>query len=256
MNNHKVIFILFVVFFQLQLICAKELTVCYVNWEPFYGKDLPNEGPMTEVIYEAFSRAGYQITTTALPWSRATKKVKNGDIDILLGMYFTVERSKNYEFSDAIAFIDIGLISHTNLGVTQFESMLDLRPYTIGVNQNWVNSSEFDSAYYLKKDPAKNQTLTIRKLLYNRVDMIAVSHEIFKYEVAKQGKDISNYTFIEPKLSKSSLHLTTGKKNPRHKEIITAFNAGLKSMKADGTYTKILKHHKINKASIMHHTSE
>lgn len=256
MNNHKVISVLFATLVQFYFANAKELTVAYVDWEPFYGENLPNEGPIAEIASEAFARSGYTITTQALPWSRATKKVEDAEIDVLLGVYYTIERSRIYEYSKVIAFVDVGLVSRADLDIKNYQSMLDLRPFSIGISQNWANSPEFDSAYYLKKDPAKNQILTIRKLLHQRVDMIAVSHEVFRHEMSKQGEAIKNFTYIEPKLSRSTLHMASGKKNPKHQEIIKAFNAGFASMKADGTYEEILKRHNLYAASAMSHTSE
>lgn len=253
MNLKRHIIALLAVLVFSSFLSAKEVTIGYTNWEPFYGDNLPNKGAIFEIVNHSFTKAGYTTKAQLLPWSRATKKVADGEIDILISMYYTDQRTETYAFSEPLAYVNVGLISHTNLGISEFKSMRDLRPYSIGVNRNWVNSSEFDEAYYLKKDPAKNQKLTIRKLLHQRVDMIVVAQEIFKHEVVRMGHKFEDYTFIEPILSHPALHLASGKKNPRHKQIIDDFNRAFQTMIVDGSYSKIMQRHQLENASVINH---
>lgn len=218
------------------------------NWPPFYAESLDNGGPLTEIVDEAFKRMGHTATTEFLPWTRARRKVLIGEADIILGAYFSEQRSKKHHFSDPIMMVDVGLIAHKNSGIQRFNKLEELTPYSIGVSKGWVNSPEFDNANYLSKDVANNQILNIRKLAHHRVDIISVSSEVFKYELAKNNLShtLSQYVFLQPLLSKSSLRLMIRKSHPDHKEVIDRFNQTLAEMKKDGSYQLILKKHSID----------
>jgi polar amino acid transport system substrate-binding protein len=59
--------------------------------------------------------------------------------------------------------------------------------------------------------------------------------------IAQEDPNLLNeIRFTNNSLSSNPLHVTSGKKNPRHKEIIKAFNMGLADIKANGTYAKIM----------------
>lgn len=60
--------------------------------------------------------------------------------------------------------------------------------------------------------------------------------------IAKENPALlTKVSFTENSLSSYSLHVTSGLKNPRHQEIIAAFNKGLAEIKASGEYAKILE---------------
>ncbi len=45
--------------------------------------------------------------------------------------------------------------------------------------------------------------------------------------------------FTQGSLSSNKLYVTSGLKNPKHQELIQAFNKGLEEIKANGTYNAI-----------------
>ena len=228
--------------------CAREVKMATTNWPPFYGESLVNGGPLTEIVSEAFRRMGHTSSVEFLPWSRARRKVLIGESEIILGAYFSEQRAKKHHFSDAVMMVDVGLVARKELGITSFKNLRELTPHTIGVSKGWINNAEFDAANFLSKDIATNQVLNIRKLAHNRVDMISVSFEVFKYELAQNNLTgtLPKYVFLEPLLSRASLHLMMRKGSLDHVKIINQFNSTLKEMKKDGTYQLILKKHKID----------
>lgn len=226
---------------------AREIKMVTTQWAPFYSDQLPRGGPVTEIVVEAFKRSGHQATVEYLPWSRALKKVTENQADLVLGAYYTEARSKVFSYSAPIMMVNVGLVANSSIGIESFKSLRELSPYKIGVSKGWANSPEFDAAPYLNKDLANNQILNIRKLGFGRVDMIAVSFEVFRYEDSKihpQHEKVT-HSFLKPLLSRSPLHLIMSKQLEGQELILEGFNLALQEMKEDGTYGSILRAHNI-----------
>jgi len=229
---------------SVSLIQAREISMVTVDWEPYYASSLKNGGVYTELVKTAFERVGHKATIKFLPWKRALKYVADGKKDIVMGAYYSKERENQYLFSDSCMTIHTGLIAHKKVGITSFKTLKDLKPYKIGVNRGWVYTPEFDAADYLKKDEASNQMVNIRKFFKRRVDIIAITIEIFQYEVSRlKGHDMSEVVVLDPLLGEKGLHLMMGLKIPDHKQVIADFNKGLKLIRDDGTYGSILSDH-------------
>ncbi len=234
--------IIFIFSSCLTMINAKELTMVTVDWAPYYGSEMSNNGVITVIVKTAFQRSGIEASIKFIPWKRAMKEVEIGKSDMLLGVYYTDKRNKTYLYSEPIYDIHVGLVALKSLGISQFEKLLDLIPYSIGVSRGWSNSKEFDQADYLNKQGATNQILNVRKLFKKRIDMISISFDVFRYEVATTSdNDLNEVVFIEPALQISTIHLATSRNNPDKENVINAFNKGLAEIKQDGTYDKILK---------------
>ena len=240
----KILFFLIILCWSGSMIQAREISMVTVDWEPYYASSLDNGGVYTEIVTTAFKRAGHKATVRFLPWKRALKYVEEGKNDIVMGAYYNEERNKIYYYSDSCMTLHTGLVAHKKLGITSYKSLKDLKPYKIGVNRGWIYTPDFDSADYLQKDEATNQMVNIRKFFKRRVDLIAITIEIFQYEVSKlKHHDMSEIVVLDPLLAENGLYLMMGRKIPDHEKIIADFNKGLKEIREDGTYGKLLSDH-------------
>lgn len=221
---------------------GRDVSMVTVDWAPYYGGELPDDGVITVLVKKAFERVGHNATITFVPWKRALQSVERGQDDIVMGAYYNEERKKTYYYSDPFYGIEVGLVALKELGLTQYSSLQDLKPYKIGVSRGFTNGEEFDSADYLQTEEANNQVLNIRKLFAKRVDLITIAFGIYRYEVYKlKGASLDQTVFLDPPLMKNSLYLMMSLKVPDHKEVIGDFNRGLAMIKKDGTYDKVLQ---------------
>lgn len=230
---------------------AREITMTTSNWEPFYGENLRNGGPVTEVVVEAFKRAGHQASIEFQPWARTMHSGRNKKVDIIMGAYYTRERAHTFLYSKPLMHINVGIYASTKVPFNSYSKLRQLSNFTIGVGKGWANSPEFDTAPFLTREPARNQAINVKKLYNSRIDMIVLSLEVYKHEVKKQNFQDRSHEFklLEPLLSKHCLHLLINKEIPDHQEVISGFNRAFSEMLEDGTYMKILKAHGIAEAS-------
>ncbi|MGM0508017.1 MAG: transporter substrate-binding domain-containing protein [Fusobacteriota bacterium] len=60
--------------------------------------------------------------------------------------------------------------------------------------------------------------------------------------MAQEDEDLLNEVdFVKTPLSSEELYIAIGFKNPRHKELINAFNKGLEEIKESGKYKEIME---------------
>jgi len=220
---------------------ARQITMCTLNWEPYYGADLPRNGFFTELVRTAFERAGHSVNVEFMPWARALLEVKQGDRDVLLGAYYSDERAETYIASDSIYTDKTGLIAQRSLGITSFDSLRELRGYTIGVGRGFAVSEEFDAADYLDKEFAKDQVLNLRKFERGRIDMIAGSFASLRYLAQQEGIDTSNMVALEPALKTNTLHIMISRSIEGGEQLMADFHRGLQEIREDGTFDQILR---------------
>ncbi len=219
---------------------ARNISMLTVEWAPHYGSSLPENGLTTALVKAAFKAAGHTSEVDFVPWIRALKDVREGNADVVMGAYHNKKREIDYYFSEAIYFLDTGLIARPGLNKNSYSSLRDLSPYTIGVSRGWANSEEFDAADYLNKEVATNPTLNIRKLFRGRIDMAVMNFDLFRYEAKKEGFCIANVEFMDPPLETHGLYIMASRKISDYQTVIEDFNRGLDEIRKNGSFQRIV----------------
>ena len=227
-----------------QQVFAQKVAMVTTPWEPFFSEHLPDGGVITEIAMTAFEREGHQASIAWYPWVRALKLVEYGSADVVMGAYYSQERSLNYLYSDPIDDIEIGLMARSELGVDHYQTLQDLKLYRIGAMRGWVYTEEFDNADFLDKRLIVNHVAAVRMLFANRIDLLAASVQVFKHEVSLLAdKETVNSVVLKPLLGKKQLYMMFNKVDDRTAQLVDVFNRGLAKIRADGTFDKILSKH-------------
>ncbi|MFT5707765.1 MAG: polar amino acid transport system substrate-binding protein [Oceanospirillaceae bacterium] len=223
---------------------AQKVSMVTTQWEPFYSSNLPAEGVITEVAKAAFQRENHQASVSWYPWMRALKIAAYGEADVVMGAYYSEERSKKFYYSDPIFSIDVGLIALKSLGIVSYEKLDNLKPYKIGVMRGWVYTQEFDQADFLDKHTLSNQVTAVRMLLAKRVNIIAASIPVFQHEISLLKSELAADTVVlKPLLESKPLYLMFNRVDEGNEKLLADFNRGLAKIRADGTFDKILDKH-------------
>lgn len=116
-----------------------------LEWPPYTGKDLPEQGYTTALIRAAFAQQGYALQVDFYPWSRAVLLAKqpDGEYAGYFPEYFAHSVATQFIFSDAIGESPLGLAYYDGQAF-DWQTYDDLKHYTIGVVQDYVNTDVFD----------------------------------------------------------------------------------------------------------------
>jgi len=227
-----------------QNVWSQKVRMVTTDWAPYYASTLESGGVVAELVQSALLRGGHESSLSWYSWITAMKMAKNGSADAVMGAYYSEERAEIYNYSEPIFSVDVGLIALKSLGIDKYEGLQSLDPYLISVMRGWVYTQEFDNADFLNKQIVVNQVFAVRMLFAKQVDIVAASISVFKHEANfltnSKNQDI---VVLNPLLDSKPLYLIFSKTIPNSKELVKNFNAGMASIRADGTFQKILDKH-------------
>ncbi len=223
-----------------------ELRLITLEWEPFTGPKLKNDGFIVEIALESFRSAGYTtIDVSFFPWSRCLEMGKKGDIDAVVAAWHNEERAKDFYYSEPlIVNLKMFFKRKNSAVISTYSTLRDLEPYTIGIVRGYTYSEEFDSADYLKKDESDDVKMMFRKFFHERTDIVAASYYpalyVLEHELRLFKDDVEK---IEPPLKKDPLYVIFPKENKNSRRLRDDFNKGLKILKENGRFQDILNKH-------------
>jgi len=241
----KLVLLIAILFLSVVHCAAEEKTIVAVAdpWPPFVDPSAPKEGLSLEVIRAAYKTQGYTVKMEYMPWARAEDGVKKGKYDILPNTWKNEKRQKYLMYSEPYAVNEIKFIK-TKEDPFEFDGIESLTGKKVGTVRSYGYGDAFAAATNFTKEESNDLITNIKKLTHSskRIDLAIEDEIVARMVIAKANPDLlSKIAFTKNSLSSSSLYVTCGLANPRHKEIIDAFNKGLAEIKTSGEYAKILE---------------
>ena len=226
-----------------------------LDWEPYIGRKLPDQGYTAAVVREAFRDQGWDVKIEFYPWARALLLARSGDVDGIMPEYFNVSRKSEFQYSfpfrggplvlykrkgEALAF-------GTDPATDQDRALRALKDKRFGVVRGYLNTPEFDAATYLKKEEANDDATNLRKLVYKRIDLAVVDQRVAEYLIRTQYPGYATKIEpMQPALAENPLYIAFSLKSPRHAQARTAFNRGLAAMQKDGRLDALYQRYILN----------
>jgi len=239
--------ILFIIFCYFLLPCRlavaeTQITLAAINYPPFYSEQLPNNGPVIEIVRQAYSSQGYQLKVVFIPWIRAMLWSKEGQIDGIIGAWYSAERNEHFLYSRPIYPNKMRFYKRRNHPI-QYQNYQDLKQQglllgsVLGYNHPEGIEESGIEILYVTQD-----TQPFKLLSKGRVDLIVVDQDYARY-ILKQP-DLSQYApGIEPMpqvLSEKMQHLIISKRTSQAKNKLDSFNKGYILLKEQGRLKDIL----------------
>jgi len=214
----------------------KIIQLTSLDWPPYSSKSLDQQGASVAVAKEAFKAMGYQLKVDFFPWSRAIALAKDSNSGYAgyFPDYFSDENSKNFIYSDAMGSSPLGFAERKDKSIS-WTTLEDLKPYRIGVVQDYINADEFDvmiANKTLKSSVTTTDEKNLKKLVSKRVDLAVVDKNVMNYlfktnqSLAQKASEAQfNSTLLEDK----KLFICF-KKGPKGEDLARIYNEGLKKI--------------------------
>ena len=220
---------------------GESITLATLNWEPFYGEKLPENGFVAALSREAFRRAGYELNIKFMNWNRALELSKKGKFDGILGAYYSEERAAHFVFPAPVSQNQESFIAKKGAGIT-FAAVEDLKSYKIGGLLGSAPIAELKKAG-LRIEATADELSSLKKLNAGRIDLAVMGRQNLNYAMANQDgfKELNGaFDILEPPFKAYDLFCPITRKRDDARAIADKFNTALEEMKADGTYDEIL----------------
>ena len=225
----------------------KTVHLLYINYPPYYGKSLVNNGPISEIIVEAYKLVGYQVKLQFIPsWAASFEMVRHGQYDGLYAAWYRKEREQWFAFSDPMPPNEIGFFKHKNDNIS-FKTLTDLKPYSVGVILGYSNAPEFEKAQ-LKIEAVQNDQQNMSRLIMKRIDLAYIDRGVAQYILENKYPDfIDEIEWLPPAIEIANQHIIFSRKTDRFQQKLDDFNKGLQMLTEQGRVKKIMQKHGIQK---------
>lgn len=213
------------------------------EWPPLVSQQLPDQGPFTTVIREAFRRMGTEVSVRFVPWRRAEALLAAGEIWACYPYTPTSDRQAQFLFSDEISVTESRFFVHRGGKLPdgfRWTTFGDLKPFLVGGVRGYWYESAFSSAG-VSVDYAATDDENFAKLASGRVDLILLNGMVGWNTLHRLFPDREREFAVLPgAVHPTSLRLMVSKTFPGAQGILPRFNHALATMVADGTVARLL----------------
>jgi len=225
------------------LCAADTLTIVACEWPPFTGSKLEKLGLLSELAVTALEKSGYTVKLQIIPWARAVKLTENGRADALLGASYLKEREKWAIYPEIIYTSNSHFFTQSDR-LVKFTSFKALAPATISLLNGSNFIQELSLIPGLQLENVNSVDLNFKKVAYKRVDYSIEALPVINYTLSKELPELKHkIAVVNPSFAKDNLYLIFSRGTVNSARKVAAFNKGLKEIKKDGTYQKIVDRH-------------
>ena len=213
---------------------------------PYCSSTAFHKGFANHVVEEAFASQGHKVEYDFFPWKRAMLEAKQGRYDATSWWVYSDERASNFLLSDAILERTIAFIYHKYKNSEfDWKEMADLSGMRVGVTRGYHYTDEllaFRKTNNALFEEVNTDEQNFKRLLLGRIDIFPINTvagtELLRTKFAPNV--IRQLKFHPRPLNTTSGLILFPKINKRSGQIRDIFNAGLQSIREDGTYEKLL----------------
>jgi len=229
-------------------LCRDLLVATFDNPPLEFYDDDSARGVNVDIARECLQRMGYGMIVIFVPWSRALKMVRTGEVDAILDAGWTAERSKYLHFSDeGIYREEIFAFKLRERALTLSAGFEGAGKYLVGVGRGTSYGLEVDKAILSGRLVVESVTEidnNIQKLLRGRIDMFFADRLGAEHALQRMGLTGSIHIVrqagsnMEYSLGFSTTYMAFSSRafDP---EIARRFSMVLRGLKADGTVQRI-----------------
>ena len=224
-------------------------------WAP-YVMD-PRTGPngfMLDVAETVFKRAGYSVTFTAIPWTRALLDTESGLTDGIAGIYFSQAIERGLVVPSEELGISLGCFFVKTDSTWTYTGVHSLQNVVLGTVANYDYS---DINTYVAEQTAQkskwveelhgNEALraNLNKLLLNRVTVIIEDPIVVAYiaQMMHITDQIKRAGTLSPR-NRAGIAFST--KNPKSTEYARILSEGIASLRKSGELKTILNRYSVS----------
>ena len=221
----------------------RKVSIVAAEFAPYISESVPGRGWAWQVASLVFDEQGYHPELTIMPWARAVEMTRLGKADGLYMANRNPEREAWAVFTDPVGQETSVLFKLRKRYVT-FNSLEDLSRYSIGTHRGAAIITVLQTEGVTVR-PLRGFAQGIKELERQQLDLFIGDQMVTTHIIQTQfPPDYSRMIDYVPKaIAVSQLHLAVSRLTEGHAGIRDDFNRGLKILREDGRYQKILKDH-------------
>jgi len=198
--KHAKMLIVVMLFLWCGMSYAQEVTVVTEIWEPYnFIKDGRVIGISTEIVKHTLQQAGMTIKDGKIgvyPWARAYAMALKDENVLIYTILRTKEREKLFKWVGRLLPSEkFYFYKHRTRSDVVVKTLDDAKQYKIGVLRDSIHGQFLIAHGFPKKslEVVSDQMLNLRKLLYDRIDLIIDVEATLKIRTQEQNLPLSEF---------------------------------------------------------------
>jgi len=234
-------------FMSTTITANEKIYLTSLDWPPYSGKSLPDQGASIAVAKAAFKAMDYELIVDFFPWSRAVYLAKEPDSKYAgyFPEYYAKDIEQTFIFSAEMGNGPLGFVQNKSKPIS-WETLDDLSTYAIGTVRDYVNTTEFDlraNDGRLTVKPVTSDLQNIRKLAAERLQLAVIDKNVLSYllETEPKLKEFQDKVEFNPKLLEDKSLYVCFRKGALGQKLTKVFNEGLKKINIKEIMSKHLE---------------
>ena len=213
------------------------------EFAPWTGEKLPGGGYVNRIVREAFRREGLTVRFHYTSWPRAMAKLQHNEV--MASSYWMPDPVRDKQFLRSASLVEDRWLLFLRFGthLPKWQKLADLSAFRFGLTRSYTYNRELRDLVdkgTLKAGIAPDDRTNLHNLLAGRVDIVPLSEITGWVQIAKVTASGDGHGILradEKPLMVSSGYLLINK-NGHGAQLLKQFNAGLASMRQDGTLAR------------------
>ena len=221
------------------------------DYAPYTGEDLPGGGLVTELVRQAFAVGGRRYDVRFMPWKRGYDGVVLGRFLATFPYVRTPEREREVLFSDPVIevrqFVYLSKRSTMEFHGGDSGGVTDFRGRTVCQPAGYALPAELEELVQLgrlTRHTPSDLGACMRMVATGRADALVIDEYSAAAAIARAGL-AEEIRVSERPFAVVTLHLVVGRATPGAEAMVAAFNDGLKTLKQQGVYLRLLAAHTV-----------
>jgi polar amino acid transport system substrate-binding protein len=213
------------------------------DYAPYSAADRPDMGFAPDVFVQAMRRRGHVVSVEVMPWARALEAVREGRFHALTSVWHSAERENFLLFSQPFALQRLVFVRRAG-SVFDFRRLEDLRGRRVGTVYGFFYQPDFMAASFIQRQEAPNVLTNLRLLAADRIDLTLDDEGLLRFLLNTQLPELRPHLELtQGALTENPLYMGFSRVLPEGYALVEDFNAGLRDLQADGTYSRLLEKH-------------
>ena len=225
-----------------------KITLVTDDYLPYTSTDQDGSGVIGDLVIEAFSAMGIEVSYQFASWKRCEILVSSGEVFGAIPYFINDERSKLYDFSAPIL-----------LGLTRYyynreqfpngfdwRSVDDFKGYRMGAIAGYWYIPEFTKAG-LDMHLVSSEEQNFIKLARQRIDFTLAGQPRAEKAIRNLAKELQNkIAAVAKPESRETFHVLVSRKYPHAQHFNQLLTQGLSRIINSGKYAEILKRYELS----------
>lgn len=215
---------------------AETLYLASLEWPPYSGLHLNNQGATVSVVREAIKIMGHNVLIGFHSWSETVRLAKNSGSKYhgYFPEYYSSEIEEEFIYSDTIGYGSLGFAQKTE-NPFSWSLLEDLQELRIGTVAGYINTKKFDrlvNKNYLSVIPTISDSDNLIKLINKDIDLAIIDPNVFYYLMLQKPalKPHINALKMNSKIIANKDFYVCFKDNKESEKWLNILNKGLKKI--------------------------